>query len=65
MQIFGEIRFIKPQNDTLTTDKRSKMTKNDNKTYLVLVEFLQLVQCLEDHAKNLPSTKQAVKTQPK
>ena len=31
MQIFGEILFIKPQNDTYTTDKRSKMMKNERK----------------------------------
>ena len=38
MHIFGEISFIKPQNDTKTTDKRSKMMKNDRqKTYVGLV----------------------------
>ena len=31
MHIFGEIPFIKPQNDTLTTDQRSKTTKNKEK----------------------------------
>ena len=29
MQIFGEIPFIKPQNDTETTDKRLKTMKNE------------------------------------
>ena len=36
MQIFGEIPFIKPQNDTETTDKRSKTMKNERKR-LILV----------------------------
>ena len=31
MQIFGEIPFVEPQNDTQTTDKRSKMMKNERK----------------------------------
>ena len=31
MQIFGEIPFIKPQNDTQTTDKRLKTMKNERK----------------------------------
>ena len=31
MQIFGEIPLIKPQNDTSTTDKRSK---NDEKFHI-------------------------------
>ena len=29
MQIFGEIPFIKPQNDNLTTDKRLKIKEKD------------------------------------
>ena len=29
MQIFEEIRFVKPQNDTKTTDKRLKTMKNE------------------------------------
>ena len=29
--MFGEIPFIKPQNDTQTTDKRSKTMKNEKK----------------------------------
>ena len=41
MQIFGEISFIKPQNDTWTTDKRLKTMKNEREK-LVLVEFLSL-----------------------
>ena len=37
MQSFGEIPFIKPQKETLTTDKLLKMMKNEkNKIYLVL-----------------------------
>ena len=36
MHIFGEIPFLKPQNDTETVDKRSKMMKNERKR-LVLV----------------------------
>ena len=31
MHIFGEIPFIKPQNDTYTTDKQSKTMKNERK----------------------------------
>jgi len=37
MHIFGEIPFVKPQNDTETTDKQSKTIKNERKR-LVLVE---------------------------
>ena len=54
MHIFGEIPFIKPQNDTKTTDKRLKTMKNERKRLIFffflsfLVEFLQLVRCLED-----------------
>ena len=49
MQIFGEIPFVKPQNYAYTTDKWLKMMKNEReKTYIVLVEFLSLVQRLED-----------------
>ena len=46
MQIFREIPFVKPQNDTSATDKWLKTMKNERerKTYLVLVEFLSLVQ---------------------
>ena len=48
MQIFGEIPFVEPQNDTKTTDKRLKTMKNEReKKYLVLVEFQSFVQCLE------------------
>ena len=46
MQIFGEIPFVKPQNNTLTTEKRLKMTNERKKTYLVLVKFLLLVRML-------------------
>ena len=38
MQIFGEIPFIKPQNDTQTTDKRSK-TKNNERKRVILFRF--------------------------
>ena len=38
MQIFGEIPFIKPQNDTQTTDKRSK-TKNNERKRVILFWF--------------------------
>ena len=31
MQIFMQIPFIKPQNDTYTTDKWSKTMKNETK----------------------------------
>ena len=31
MQMFGEIPFIKPQNDIWTTDKRLKTMKNEKK----------------------------------
>ena len=48
LQIFREIPFIKPRNYTSTTDKQLKTMINERKTYLVLFEFLQLVQCLED-----------------
>ena len=50
MQIFGEIPFVKTtENDTYTRDKRLKMMKNEReKTYLVLVKFLSLIQCLKD-----------------
>ena len=54
MQIFGEILFLKPKNNTLTTDKRLKTTEKIKikiffsfSSNLVLVEFLQLVRCLE------------------
>ena len=30
MHIFGEIPFVKPQNDAQTTDKRLKTTKSDS-----------------------------------
>ena len=33
MQIFGEIPFVKPQNDTQTTDKRLKTMKNENREH--------------------------------
>ena len=52
--IFREIPFVKPQNNASTTDKWLKTMKNkrererERKNYLVLVEFLSLVQCLED-----------------
>ena len=40
MQILGEIPFIKPQNDTQTTDKTFKNDEKwKKKTYLVLVKF--------------------------
>jgi len=35
MQIFGEIPFIKPQNDSYTTDKRSKTMKNERKRLIL------------------------------
>ena len=38
MQIFGDIPFIKPQNDTKTTDKRLKTMKNERKR-LILFSF--------------------------
>ena len=38
MQTFGEIPFIKPQNDTQTTDKRSK-TKNNERKRVILFRF--------------------------
>ena len=44
MQIFGEIPFVKQQNDTSTTKKRLKMTNEREKTYLVLVEFCCLLE---------------------
>ena len=46
MHIFREIPFVKPQNDTETTDKRLKTMKNqrEKKSYLALVECLLLVQ---------------------
>ena len=34
MHIFGEIPFVKPQNDTLT-DKRLKTKKNENEKTLI------------------------------
>ena len=45
MQIFREIPFIKPK-----TEKWLKTMKNERKR-LVLVEFLQLVRCLEDSVR--------------
>ena len=30
MQILGEIPFVKPQNDTYTTNKRLKKMKNES-----------------------------------
>ena len=46
MKMFSEIPFVKPQNDT---DKQLQTMENERaKTYLVFVEFLSLVQCLED-----------------
>ena len=48
MHIFGEMPFIKPQNDTQTSDKRFKTMRNERQTYVVLAEHLQLVLCLED-----------------
>ena len=38
MQIFGEIPFIKPQNDTQTTDKRLKTMKNERKSLDLVLE---------------------------
>ena len=35
MQISGEIHFIKEQNDSLTTDKRSKTMKNERKILIL------------------------------
>ena len=35
MQISGEIPFIKPQNDTEPTDKRSKTMKNERKRLIL------------------------------
>ena len=35
MHIFGEIPFIKTQNDTSTTDKRSKTMKNERKRLIL------------------------------
>ena len=35
MQIFGEFPFMKPQNDTYTTDKRSKTMKNERKRFIL------------------------------
>ena len=35
MQLFGEIPFINPQNDSLTTDKRSKTRKNERNTLIL------------------------------
>ena len=35
MHIFGEIHFIKPQNDTWTTDKRLKTMKNERKRLIL------------------------------
>jgi len=35
MQIFGEIPLIKPQNDTQTTDERSKTMKNGRKRLIL------------------------------
>ena len=32
---FGEIPFIKPQNDTYTTDKRPKTLKNERKGFIL------------------------------
>ena len=40
MHIFGEIPFVKPQNDTQTTDKRLKMMKNEREKGLVWLSFL-------------------------
>ena len=37
---FGQIPFVKPQNNTYTTDKQLKMMKNERETYLFLVEML-------------------------
>ena len=34
MHIFGEIPFVKPQNDTQRTVKRLKTMKNEKETYL-------------------------------
>ena len=34
MQIFGEIPFVKPQNDTYTRDKRLKTMKNEREKNL-------------------------------
>ena len=34
MQIFGEIPFIKPQNDTYTTVQWLKTMKNEKETYV-------------------------------
>ena len=47
IHIFGEIPFVKPQNDTKATVKRLEMMKNESEIYLFLVE-LSLVQRLED-----------------
>ena len=66
MQILGEIPFIKPQNDTQTTEKRFKTMQNERKRHLVLDEFLQLVRCLEDcwhqSSKHRTSCKNSSKT---
>ena len=46
MHISGEIPFVKPQNDTKSTDKRLKTMKNEREKrilYFVLVEFLSPV----------------------
>ena len=43
MQIFGEIPCVKPQNDTQTTDKRLKTTKNEReKLILFWLSFCRL-----------------------
>ena len=44
MQMFGEIPFINPQNDTSTTDKRSRTMKNERKR-LILFRIIQQSKC--------------------
>ena len=43
MHIFGEIPFVKPQNDTWTTVKRLKTMENEKETDLFLVDLLSFV----------------------
>ena len=44
MQTFGKIPFIKPQNDTSTTDKRLKTMKNAAYDIRIRIEMIHLNQ---------------------
>ena len=59
MHIFGEILFVKPQNDTYTTFKRLKTMKNEKETYLgwSVVACRKIVSKIEFSNRTPPLTR--------